>query len=72
MILDDLSNAARYQNLHPGFREGFAFLARPDLKSLESGKYELQGDRLFALINRDPGRGRRAHGPAIYPLDLPA
>ena len=57
MILDDLSNAARYQNLHPGFREGFAFLARPDLKSLESGKYELQGDRLFALINRDPGRG---------------
>ena len=57
MILDDLKNAARYGNLHPGFREGFEFLMRTDLTRLESGKYELQGDRLFALINRDPGRG---------------
>jgi YhcH/YjgK/YiaL family protein len=58
MILDDLSNAARYASLHPGFREGFKFLARGDLAQLDTGKYELDGDRVFALINRDPGRGR--------------
>lgn len=58
MILDDLSNAARYVRLHPGFRAGFDFLARRDLLDLTSGKYELDGQQVFALINRDPGRGR--------------
>lgn len=57
MILDDLNGAARYYNLHPDFREAFTFLSRGDLASLASGKIELQGERLFALINRDPGRG---------------
>lgn len=58
MILDDLSSADRYASLHRGFRAGFDFLARRDLGELESGKYELDGDRVFALVNRDPGRGR--------------
>ena len=57
MILDDLKNAARYAGLHPGFGEGFGFLAQPHLAALESGRYELQAD-VFALVNRDPGRGR--------------
>lgn len=58
MILDDLSNAARYASLHAGFRAGFDFLSRGDLVELETGKYELDGDRVFALLNRDPGWGR--------------
>ena len=58
MILDDLANAARYFDLHPGFRQGLQFLAQSDLLSLDGGKHELDGERLFALINRDPGRGR--------------
>ena len=57
MILDDLKNAPRYDKLHEGFSLGFEFLLRPDLASLDSGKYELDGEHLFALINRDPGRG---------------
>jgi YhcH/YjgK/YiaL family protein len=57
MILESLENAGRYANLHPGFRQGFEFLARPNLTGLDSGKYEIDGDRVFALINRDPGRG---------------
>jgi YhcH/YjgK/YiaL family protein len=59
MILDDLQNAARYVELHRGFRRGFEFLTRPELRSLDSGRYELEGDRVFALMNRDPGRGRQ-------------
>jgi biofilm protein TabA len=58
MILDDLHNAARYHALHPLFAQAFAFLQKPDLASLESGRHELAGDTLFALINRDPGKGR--------------
>jgi biofilm protein TabA len=57
MILDDLNNASRYVDLHPGFGEGLEFLLQPRLSSLENGKYPLQGDWLFALVNRDPGRG---------------
>jgi YhcH/YjgK/YiaL family protein len=58
MILDDLASAARYYEMHAGFRQAFEFLARADLKSLEPGRHELLGDRLFALVNRDTGRGR--------------
>ena len=58
MILDNLTSAARYYELHEGFRAAFEFLARPDLKSLETGRHELQQDRVFALMNRDAGRGR--------------
>ena len=58
MILDDLQNAARYHALNPLFAEAFTFLSHSRLAFLASGRHELDGDRLFALINRDPGRGR--------------
>ncbi len=58
MILDDLEHASRYCSLNPGFRLGFEFLRRADLVTLPSGRHEIDGDRAFALINRDPGRGR--------------
>jgi biofilm protein TabA len=58
MILDELSAARRYAKLHPGFQLGFDFLARTDLAQLDGGRHEIDGDRVFALINRDPGRGR--------------
>ena len=57
MILDELANAARYEPLNVGFHAGFAFLKRPDLLSLAGGRHEIDGDRVFALVNRDPGRG---------------
>lgn len=57
MIFDDLKNAARYHALHPGFRHGFEFLSQSGLAQLDGGRHELDGDRLFALVNRDPGRG---------------
>lgn len=59
MILDDLERAARYYDLHPGFRLGFEFLRRTDLATLAGGRHEIDGDRVFALINRDPGRGHQ-------------
>jgi biofilm protein TabA len=58
LILDELTNAARYEKLHAGFQAGFEFLKQANLSSLASGRHEIDGDRVFALINRDPGRGR--------------
>jgi YhcH/YjgK/YiaL family protein len=59
MILDDLSSAARYAGLNPGFAAGFEFLARRDLEQLDGGRHAIDGERVFALVNRDPGRGRQ-------------
>ena len=58
MTPDDLSNAERYGDLHPGFRQGFEFLRRTDLAGLQTGRHEIDGERLFALMNRDVGRQR--------------
>lgn len=57
MILDLLENAERYEGAHPAFAEAFAFLRRPDLATLPVGRVELDGDRLFALVQRPEGRG---------------
>ena len=56
MILDILENANRYVMLHAGFAEAFAFLALPGLKDLAVGKYEIDGERVFAMVSREPGQ----------------
>lgn len=57
MIIDHLRNADRYCPLHPGFAAGFAFLRREDLASLAEGRYDIDGDRVFAVVARAAGRG---------------
>ena len=56
MILDVLEIAERYEALHAGFKEAFAFLRRPDLKDLPAGRHAIDGDRLYALVVAEPGR----------------
>ena len=58
MILDLLDNADRYVGTHPAFAAAFAFLRRADLATLPDGRIELDGDQLFALVQRPEGRGR--------------
>ncbi|MEW6501319.1 MAG: YhcH/YjgK/YiaL family protein [Thermodesulfobacteriota bacterium] len=58
MILDVLENAHRYTPLHPLFAKAFAFLARPDLRELALGKYEIDGDRVYAMVDKGTGRAR--------------
>ena len=58
MIIDRLQNADRYSPLHAGFADGFAFLRRADLDQLPDGRHEIDGERLFAIVSRDRGRGR--------------
>jgi biofilm protein TabA len=57
MIVDHLQAAERYFSLHPGFRRGFEFL-RGLSADPAVGKHIIDGDRLYATIARDQGRGR--------------
>lgn len=56
MILDTLGNAARYAGLRAGCSEAFGFLDQPGLENLPDGKYEIAGDRVFAIVDRTQGR----------------
>jgi YhcH/YjgK/YiaL family protein len=56
MILDVLENAHRYLPLDKGFAKAFEFLTRPDLRELPTGKYEIDGDRIYAIVANAPGR----------------
>ena len=58
MIIDRLENAARYAALHPGFPAAFEFLKRAKVAELAAGRHEVDGDRLYAMVIRGPGRGR--------------
>ena len=52
MIFDSLKNAPRYYKVHPGFEKAFDFLQLNDLFNLPDGKHIIDGDSVFALVNR--------------------
>ncbi len=58
MILDQLANAYLYLDLHPGLARGFQFLEESALESLDDGRHEIDGDRVFALLSHDEGKGQ--------------
>jgi len=58
MILDVLEKVNSYSTLHKGFSKAFEFLLRPDLKELPEGKYEIDGERVYAMVSKESGRNR--------------
>jgi len=58
VIVDILENADRYRSLHEDFAKAIAFLRRSDLRKLAVDRYSIDGDRVFAMVAKDPGRGR--------------
>ncbi len=58
MILDALKNTRRYLALNKGFAGAMEFLLRPDLEELPIGKYEIDGDRVYAMVSKESGRRR--------------
>jgi biofilm protein TabA len=52
MILDHLSRAARYHQAAPGLTAAFEFLRTLDVAKLVDGRNPIDGDRLFAMLNR--------------------
>jgi len=50
MVADLISHSDKYKMLHPLFGAAFEFLKRPDLAEIAPGRYVLQGDDLFAIV----------------------
>jgi len=52
MILDRLENADMYRGLEPRIVAALDYLRRADFSQLTDGRHELDGDRLFAIVQR--------------------
>lgn len=50
MIVDSLKNCDKYVSCHDGFDKAFTFLRRASEENLSVGRYEIDGDRVFAFI----------------------
>ncbi|WP_277085937.1 YhcH/YjgK/YiaL family protein [Porphyromonas catoniae] len=62
MILGNLQDSARYDALHPLFREVFEYIKTHDLLHTETGRIELRGDDLF-INNVEPTTKSKAEQP---------
>ena len=50
MIIDELSQSAKYHVLHPRFKTAFDFLTNNNLEELTLGKHLIDGDDVFAIV----------------------
>ncbi len=50
MILDSLENYQLYSAINESIAKGFAFLRNTDLDAIPSGKHNIEGDTIFALV----------------------
>jgi YhcH/YjgK/YiaL family protein len=51
MIIDKLSNAHLYSNLGERINKAFNYLKTTDFSKSELGRYDIDGDNIFALVN---------------------
>lgn len=50
MIFDNLKNSSNYFGMHENFKKAFEFLKKATDENLPIGKYELDGENLFASV----------------------
>ena len=50
MIFDSLKNRSAYENMHPRFRAAFDFVEHAIREDLPAGKYEIDGDAIYASV----------------------
>ena len=50
MIVDRLENASLYSNLAPRVTTALAYLRDKDFASMEPGRYDIQGDEIYAMV----------------------
>ena len=51
MILDQLENAALYSCISENLKKGFQYLENTDFSTLETGRYDIDGQDVFALVS---------------------
>lgn len=50
MICENIKNAKDYSGINKNFIKAFEFLKNENLKELAIGKYEIEGEEIFALV----------------------
>ena len=58
MILDALNNSTKIECLHPQNKKAFDYLKSTDFSTMEDGKYELDGSRLYVSIASLTGKDK--------------
>lgn len=56
MVIDIISNGAKYASLHPLFAKAFDYIKHTDLSRLEPGKFDIDGDRIRGIVSDGPGK----------------
>ena len=51
MITDVIENAALYKKVNAKFERAFEWLQTTNLGEIEKGKYEVDGESIFAIVN---------------------
>lgn len=51
MIVDQIENKDLYSNLNPNIKKALDYLAETDFSETEAGKYEIDGENIFALVS---------------------
>jgi YhcH/YjgK/YiaL family protein len=51
MIVDKTDNLKLYTRLDSKFQKAFAFITDPELMLLDNGKYEIDGDNVYAVVS---------------------
>lgn len=73
-IVGKISDCAKYEKLNPHFAKAFAFLRRADLASLKVGRYEIDGQNCWAMVQEaklTPLAGSQAESHRRY-IDIQA
>jgi YhcH/YjgK/YiaL family protein len=50
MIIDRLTNSHLYETLSPRIKRAFDYLYQTDLQAIKDGKYEIDGDTIYAVV----------------------
>lgn len=62
MVIDKLSNSHLYSGLGERINKAFAYLKETDFSKMELGKYEIDGENIFSLVNeyntKDQSQGK--------------
>ncbi|KXS40764.1 YhcH/YjgK/YiaL family protein [Halanaerobium sp.] len=51
MIIDSLANSSCYYGVSELLKKAFKFLEENDFSEIEDGKYEIEGDDIFAIVD---------------------
>lgn len=52
MIIDNLSNASLYYGVSSKLKKAFEFLQKTDFETMKPGRYEIDGDNVYAMVQQ--------------------